>query len=748
MKKTIIQWILIKSIYNIMKKTRRFPLLKKCLLGNILLLFLFLFSMAVIAQTKQTTLCNRMFPFLISYDSPENVTNMKHLLHSPAGKEGFIRIKNGRFINNAGVIRLNGINLTGSANFPTKKQADRLAKRLARFGINCVRLHYMDDNYGTFMAEKESGILTNSSDTQRNLDPFQLKRLDYMVYKLKKAGIYVDINLHVGRKWDERDGFIEKDKRPSCDKGIDNFEPRMIELQKEYAKKLMKHVNPYTGLSYSDDPCVSMVEINNENSLIHQYLSGSIDKLPDIYILELQKLWNKWLKEKYKSVESLRQAWSYSVFANNVDIEKGSVPIVKIRDTVPSETLRDFYQFLLDIEQKYWQEMYDYLKNDLKIKSIICGTQLGYSSPFIQAKLDYIDNHAYWCHPSPIDSNWEISNESMVNSMSCIRSLSSQRIYGKPYTISEYNHPFPNQYGAEGQIMLRAYGRLQGWDGVFGYTYNHRKDEEPDKNTYFFSMAGRTDILAHLPACAAIYLRGDANEANSELIGYIDSSAYFNRLISNKKISVGVEAIGYNSLQSLVHKIALDIKDEHHNLSVNDTISLSQKKLVSDTGELIWNTEQPDSGYLIINTPNTKAFTGFVNNRKFSLGNVSLSIGKTRLDWATVSLVSKNASGFGNMGHSTKILLAATGLIENKGMLIKKTSKKRIRLTNWGQGPVYVEGIPASIILPVLPSKTKCYALDYRGEKKKKVPVENDNGNARINIGPQYQTVWYEIDIK
>ena len=40
----------------------------------------------------------------------------------------------------------------------------------------------------------------------------------------------------------------------------------MIELQKEYAKELLCHVNPYTGLSLADDPAVVTVQINNEDS--------------------------------------------------------------------------------------------------------------------------------------------------------------------------------------------------------------------------------------------------------------------------------------------------------------------------------------------------------------------------------------------------------------------------------------------------------------------------------------------------
>lgn len=107
----------------------------------------------------------------------------------------------------------------------------------------------------------------------------------------------------------------------------------------------------------------------------------------------------------------------------------------------------------------------------------------------------------------------------MVNSLSCIQRLAGQRVHGMAYTVSEYNHPFPDQFGAEGQPMLRAYGRFQGWDGVFEYTYNHEPDFEPRRNTYFLSIAARTDVLAHFPACAAIYLRGDVQEAKSTVVG-------------------------------------------------------------------------------------------------------------------------------------------------------------------------------------------------------------------------------------
>ncbi len=846
-----------------------------------------------------------MFPFVISYDGPDNATSMAHLLDAPAGKHGLIRVENGRFVNDAGPVRLHATNLTGPANFPSHEDADQMAARLARFGINCVRLHYMDAPYGNFREEKLPGIIADDPATQRNLDPAQLERLDYLIAAFKKRGIYVNINLHVARMWDDRDGFTDADKRPWADKGLDNFEPRMIELQKEYAKKLLTHGNPYTGLAYASDPCVAMVELNNENALFRGYFSGAVDSLPDPYAAELRRQWNAWLRKKYPSTDALREAWKWvatplsdeqipegsfdgpvsmdgrtwilssgsaeaaceagggvfsivvtregqeyfpklfrslsvkkgrpytlsfrvrrtkedgevtlgmavadgvrgwrslglhqtlgvgsqwkavsfsftaaddsdaaqfqltrfkagtyeidklsfqsgadSQFNEDSRLEDGSIPLVKLAGYVPPAAVGDFYQFLVDTERSYWVGMSDYLKNELKVKAVLSGTQLGYSPPFVQAELDYVDNHAYWCHPSPVSADWRIGNESMVNSMACIRGLAAQRVLGKPYTVSEYNHPFPNQYGAEGQPMLRAYGRLQGWDGVFEYTYNHRPDFQPQRHTYFFSMINRTDVLAHFPACAAIFLRGDVEESKQPVIGAMDYPAYFDRLTSSKSVGAGIDSVGIDSRLTLVHKAAMDLSGKQGtDPATVEGISADQKVFVSDTGELTWNVEERGAGYFTIDTPNTKLFTGFPHGRTITLGNITLAIGKTRLEWATVSLVSRHASGFGESGRPANILVAATGLSENQGMTVRQVADKVITIPDpWGDGPVCAEGVPVTVTLPADPNNVHCYALDPGGNRKQEVPVEkSETGGSTIDLKPEYETVWYEIETR
>lgn len=691
-----------------------------------------------------------LFPFVISYDRPDNVTNMSHLLDAPAGKNGFIRVKNGHFVNDAGRVYFNATNLTGSANFPSHEQAELLADRLARFGINCVRLHYMDANYANFMEGLEYGIFTNDTNTQRNLDPDQMDRLDYMIAKFKSKGIYVNINLHVARKLDERDGFSGEDQRPPLDKGVDNFEPRMIDLQKEYAKKLMTHVNTYTSLAYANDPCVAMVEINNENALFNQYHGGKIEQLPEPYSSELQKQWNKWLIKKYKSTEALLKSWKEVDDITTGKLEESSIPILKKDDNANQKVKTDFYEFLYDVEEEYWLGMYNYIKNDLGIKSVISGTQLRYTSPFLQAKLDYVDIHSYWCHPGPVSPEWEIGNVSMVNSLNNIHEMAVQRVEGKPFTISEYNHPFPNQFGAEGQPMLRAYGRLQDWDGVFQYTYNHRLDFEPQAMTYFFDMIARADVLAHMPACAAIFLRGDVQTAKETIVAKINHKAYFDSLSFSKKVRVGIDDAGYDPRISLMHGTGIELTEEPvARITPAPEIAIGQKIITSDTGELTWNMEKEGAGYWTVNTSNTKLFTGFPEGRTINLGDITIEIGKTRLDWATISLVSKNATGLGKSGKPANILLTATGLVENKGMVIEKTSETKIKLTDWGTGPIQAEGIPATIKFTASAENTKCFALDSRGDRKQEVPVQKvKDGISEIAISPNYKTIWYEIIIK
>ena len=224
------------------------------------------------------------------------------LLEKPAGKNGPIVARDGHFFEGNQRIRFWGFSIAFSGDFPTHEQADEVAHRLARFGVNAVRIHHVD------MFPYPNGIFADN--TLEKLSPEALDRLDYFVAALKSQGVYTDLNLHVSRWWSKAHRWENADKLPDFDKMVDLFEPKLIDAQKQYARDLLTHVNAYTHVRYADEPAVCFLEINNENTL---FLWGGEQKLADLpqpYGNQLTGLWNQWLLKKYGDRSKLQAAWA------------------------------------------------------------------------------------------------------------------------------------------------------------------------------------------------------------------------------------------------------------------------------------------------------------------------------------------------------------------------------------------------------------------------------------------------------
>ena len=168
-----------------------------------------------------------VFPFAISQGpAAGSAADVSALTTGPAGAHGFVRVEGGRLLTSAGELRLSGANLTGPGNFPSKPDAVKLAEKLMRFGINAVRLHYMDPvgEYANFMMSGEPCLCARgTNDLDFAFMPEQLDKLEFLVAELKKRGIYIDLNLHVGRFH----------KRLGHRKGETLYNPELIASQKD-----------------------------------------------------------------------------------------------------------------------------------------------------------------------------------------------------------------------------------------------------------------------------------------------------------------------------------------------------------------------------------------------------------------------------------------------------------------------------------------------------------------------------------
>src|SRR5262245_60400272 len=144
-----------------------------------------------------------MQPFVIDHVNRSNSpADVSFLLDAPAGRDGFVRIKDGHLIKpNGERLRLWGVNLTGFTrgphNLPPKEMAPQWPDELARFGITCVRFHFLDHT----TRERPQGLIESSRDDTSRLDAERLDRLDFFIAELKQRGIYSDLNLNVGRNY-------------------------------------------------------------------------------------------------------------------------------------------------------------------------------------------------------------------------------------------------------------------------------------------------------------------------------------------------------------------------------------------------------------------------------------------------------------------------------------------------------------------------------------------------------------------
>ncbi len=228
---------------------------------------------------------------------------------APIGPGDAISAADGHFVRGGQPIRFWGVNLTSDGAFPSATDASAVARRLRLLGFNLVRFHHIDNPWSS------TGSLFGGMPTTRAFNASALDRLERFIAELAVNGVYVNMNLNVSRTFRESDGVADADELPELGKAVTLFDPQLIALQKEYARALLTHVNPYTGRALVDEPALAMVEVVNENSLYEKWRHGALvaraegGELPERHARMLDSLWNTVLADRYGSTDALRAAW-------------------------------------------------------------------------------------------------------------------------------------------------------------------------------------------------------------------------------------------------------------------------------------------------------------------------------------------------------------------------------------------------------------------------------------------------------
>ncbi len=422
--------------------------------------------------------------------------------------------------------------------------------------------------------------------------------------------------------------------------------------------------------------------------------------------------------------------------------------------TGTADARQDWLRFLRDLENRYYDAMVGHLRTNCGYAGLIFGTIMANSPATVQSRLDVIDAHAYWQHPQfpgqPWDAvNWTVANLALVNTIesdNTLAGLARQRIKGKPFTVTEYQHPSPNQYNAECLLLLAAYAALQDWDGVWLFDYGPGQDSVPmGRIRGFFDTAQHPTKMANLVVAANLFRRGDVARASKGYTLALTPDAEIDLLQRNAgawSIFSGAQ-LGLPTHLPLVSRVSTEVGPNATGLPAPPA-NPPGPVLASDTGELNWSVATAGKGYVTVNTPRTKAVIGFADGRDVNLGGVRLKPGTTHLGFCTLALTLTRGQSLTNGGTA---VLVAVGQCENTGLKWKDATKTSVG-NQWGTAPTLVEVVPFTLTLPVATDRVQAWALDATGQRSSALAVSDaGNGWTVITNTPSAGTIWYEIEV-
>lgn len=486
------------------------------------------------------------------------VLDYSHLLDAPAGKHGFVKVKDGHFyFEDGNRAKFLGFNVAARSNTPDHELAEKLAKRFASMGVNVIRLHAADapisEEPGSWASCKEAPLLDYGQGNGREFHPDGLDRFDYFAAQLKKHGIYLHIDLIVARDFIEGDGLDYPGNAGSCVKRYPMYNHRMIELQKEYAEKLLCHINPYTGLALVDDPAVMTVQINNEDSAIKGTMET--DPRPEMqpYRDEVQQRFNQFLLAKYGTRERLKQAWTFEgicALGEEEDPVYGTVKGVDgnfyqpVNDPagdwdgmVSPARYADFMEFGIERNRDFYREMKNYLRSlGVKVPIVTSNLIAGAADVYGHIDGDLMENNSYFNHPLlPIQENNTymvagpteyvsanpLTMQRGVGSMATtLLSLASVAIVkGKPFVLSEWNEYGEHPFHSTAFVHTIAYACLNDWDGVILYNFHtSEKDDQPaDEILNIFDVYNDPAVIGQWGFMASVFLQGKIASARHKV---------------------------------------------------------------------------------------------------------------------------------------------------------------------------------------------------------------------------------------
>jgi len=644
-------------------------------------------------------------------DTEKTATDLAALNPEPAGAHGFTRIEAGHFADERGTRqRFFGVNLSGAAGLPDHPKADRLARYLRKLGFNAVRLHALDG---------PGGIVSTGG---RELDVNALDRLDYLVSALKQQGLSFVLELHAVRPYAALDAGARA--RFSRGQVLDRFDPTLLADQKAFARLLLTHNNPFLGSSYASEPALLYLELNDEDTLLPSS-GGSPDDAPESNRAALQQLYPAWLAERTAAGER----------APGPALEEAKAELPTINASPSAQ--QDYASFLRSIELAQVKDLCSFIRTELGLHSLLVNTQAsfgGMAGALRENEVsDVIDVHGVWDGPHVVGEQPALRNTAQFAAPDggLLGVLGSYRVFGKPFSVSEYGSAGGNPYAAEFFPLLTAIAGLQDWDAVFAFAFTD-SNFAPGQIASGLELAGHPTKLAFVTASALAFRQQLIQPARNRIELSVAKSPHELPWTENAIPSAWLNN-GVALSTIAVRQLGIVVREGAGAPSTSARLR-SKGALGSDTGELFWEPEGPHARFTV-DAPSFKLACGELSDSALALGAVGVEFPSFALGFSCVTLVALDLQP---IAQSKALLLTVAGAARNAH---DSTPSEPTALAVSNDGPALAQYVPVSLSLPA--GTWHATALNGAGAALRQLPVTAGSAKPVFTTSPDAHALSY-----
>lgn len=658
----------------------------------------------------------------------------------PCGKYGRIVARGENFeyeLRPGGALRFMGVNLCETANTLPPEESRQLVENLVRLGYNSVRIHHHER---ALTVPDGDGIAFN---------PEALDHFDVLMAACREKGVYVTTDLYVSRRVPWRSIGVDRDGNAEYFRTLIHFHDGAKSNYLAFARNFLNHVNPYTKLRYADDPTLAWISLVNEGNMVN----WDIKPYQRYESLVLPK-WREWLAARRakdpayavipevlpKAVVEIPKDDRVVAFTENLTANGG-----KLSSKVH---IAAFQQFLAHVEADFLREMKLFLRDELGCRALVTdmnGWRFTAYDQLVRNRFDYVDDHFYYAHPAFLGPNWSlparVSDEYPTN----IRKGDefgvpynvTRRIFGRPFTVSEYNYCPPWQNRTSCAFLCGATAALQGWSALwrFCWTCDARGAvDSSKKHLNHFDMAGDPCATATERAIFCLFMRRDMPELSARTpILYRPSSLRQPGDLEGDPTDCPSRWMAWNS------KIgALVAESSPYQSYAASGMPNGDEIVVRDRSVNV----NRRNGAISVDTPRT-AGAFLEKPGKVDVPGLKADVhGKSTAVWVS-SLDTKP------IRESGRLLLTLISDVQNDGIEYEDESMQILR--SWGRGGRIARRTTADVSIPLKASSSwKVYALNPDGSRKREVDNSFVEGRLRFHVdtggNPNEAEFYYELE--